>query len=50
VNIPTIAAWKDDDQPRGFLTADLHDNGMKLTLHTLGHREGKEFGVTWRKT
>jgi metallophosphoesterase superfamily enzyme len=48
VNIPTVSAWKDDDQPRGFLTADLHGSGMKLVLHTLGHKEGKESELKWR--
>jgi 3',5'-cyclic-AMP phosphodiesterase len=49
VNVPTVSAWKDSDQPRGYLTADLHGNGMTLTLHTIGRAEGKEHEVAWRK-
>ena len=49
VNIPTVSAWKDHDQPRGFLTAELHETGMTLTLFALGHKEGKEHELTWRK-
>jgi 3',5'-cyclic AMP phosphodiesterase CpdA len=49
VNVPTISAWKEDDQPRGFLTAELHGKGMNLTLFTLGHKEGKRHELTWRE-
>lgn len=49
VNVPTVSAWKEDDQPRGFLAADLHENGMKLALHTVGHRAPKDFEVAWRR-
>jgi 3',5'-cyclic-AMP phosphodiesterase len=49
VNAPTVSAWKEKDQPRGFLTSDLHRDGMVVTLHTLGHKEGKHFDLTWRK-
>jgi 3',5'-cyclic-AMP phosphodiesterase len=49
VNIPTVSAWKESDQPRGFLTTDLHKNGMTLALHTLGHAERKEHELKWRK-
>lgn len=48
VNVPTVAAWKDRDQPRGFLTANLHRDGMGLALHVLGHKERKEFDLNWR--
>lgn len=49
VNVPTVSAWKEDDQPRGFLTADLHENGMKLALHTVDHHAPEHFDVTWRR-
>jgi 3',5'-cyclic AMP phosphodiesterase CpdA len=49
VNVPTISAWKEDDQPRGFLTAELHRDGMRLALHTLGHHGRREHQLTWRK-
>jgi 3',5'-cyclic-AMP phosphodiesterase len=49
VNIPTTAAWPKGEQSRGFLTATLHEHGMALKLHTLGHKKGEEHELTWRK-
>jgi 3',5'-cyclic-AMP phosphodiesterase len=49
VNVPTVSAWKDDNQPRGFVAAELHRRGMALALHTLGHHEGKQYDLAWRK-
>jgi len=49
VNIPTVSAWKENDQPRGFLTALVHHDGMALALHVLGHEEAKHHDLTWRK-
>jgi UDP-2,3-diacylglucosamine pyrophosphatase LpxH len=48
VNVPTVSAWKDAEQPRGFLTADLHPNRMAVTLHTVGHKETKDHELAWR--
>lgn len=48
VNVPTVSAWKDAEQPRGFLTADLHANRMAVTLHTVGRQEAKEHELAWR--
>jgi 3',5'-cyclic-AMP phosphodiesterase len=51
VNIPTIAAWKADSEPRGFLTALLHKNGMSLTLHAIDHKHakhGEKHELKWR--
>jgi 3',5'-cyclic AMP phosphodiesterase CpdA len=49
VNVPTVSAWKDAEQPRGFLTADLHSNRMAVTLHTVGRKETKEHELAWRE-
>jgi len=42
--VPDVAG----DRPRGFLTAELRRNGMKVTLFTIGYKEGKEHELTWR--
>lgn len=49
VNVPTVSAWKEADQPRGFLTADLHNHGMKVALHAVGSRDVKEHELAWRE-
>jgi hypothetical protein len=43
------AAWKDDDQPRGFLTADLHTSGMTVTLHAVGQKDRTDHELAWRE-
>jgi metallophosphoesterase superfamily enzyme len=48
VNVPTVSAWKDAEQPRGFLTADLHPNRMAVTLHTVGQKEARQHELAWR--
>jgi 3',5'-cyclic-AMP phosphodiesterase len=51
VNIPTIASWKDDRQPWGYLTAYVRSDGMSLMLHCT-HRtdphDGDTRDLTWR--
>lgn len=52
VNLPTTAWLFNDKAPRGWVSAELRDDGMTLTLNTLDHadeRNGRRFDVKWER-
>lgn len=49
INIPTVSAWKDASEPRGFVVAELAEAGITVTLHAEDHaKHGEKKELSWR--
>lgn len=50
INIPTVSAWKDAAEPRGFVVAELAKTGINVTLHASDHaKHGERKELIWRE-